>query len=105
MAKNIQYNKMMASRLDHIVEVVLAYKQGKIVQSRQWVSKEWQDNPAPAWDFNQEFYRVKPGVRQCIVVFTSSGQPAAVYTVEEDVEAAAYCARINGEAVTFKGRE
>ena len=48
---------------EEMIAVIQAHKDGKIIQSRDYIEDNWIDCD-PIWDFNESMYRIKPEPRE-----------------------------------------
>lgn len=65
---------------DEMIAVIQAAKDGKQIQCRDKIHKQWCDSLSPVWDFHTYDCRVKPEPRRVWVRFNAIGGVLAAKT-------------------------
>lgn len=71
----------MTMTVDQIIEVLHAYKDGKIVEYKHDLDTQWRSlSSTPAWNFSVHDYRIKKEPRQYTILLNAHGLPVGVST-------------------------
>lgn len=50
----------MNKNIDEMLKVLLAYKEGKAIESKRYKDESWWEDKEPTWNFGLNCYRIKP---------------------------------------------